>query len=107
MRSLESTFAPEVLGDMFCYVQLSLELSARAKGDLLRREMGFPRCARSGIARPASRANVAGIAHRPCRKAGSLAADRPKPARSVGAAATGRKPARVTRVWRTDSPKYI
>jgi protease PrsW len=42
MRSLESTFAPEVLGDMFCYVQLSLELSARAKGDLLRREMGFP-----------------------------------------------------------------
>jgi len=42
MRSLESTFAPEVLGDMFCYMQLSLELSARAKGDLLRREMGFP-----------------------------------------------------------------
>jgi hypothetical protein len=27
---------------MLCYVQLSLELSARAKGDLLRREMGFP-----------------------------------------------------------------
>jgi RsiW-degrading membrane proteinase PrsW (M82 family) len=42
LRSLESTFAPEVLGDMLCYVQLSLELSARAKGDLLRREMGFP-----------------------------------------------------------------
>jgi len=42
MRSLESTFAPEVLGDMLCYMQLSLELSARAKGDLLRREMGFP-----------------------------------------------------------------
>ena len=41
LRSLESTFAPEVLGDMLCYVQLSLELSARAKGDLLRREMGF------------------------------------------------------------------
>ena len=42
LRSLENTFAPEVLGDMLCYVQLSLELSARAKGDLLRREMGFP-----------------------------------------------------------------
>ncbi len=42
LRSLESTFAPEVLGDMLCYVQLSLELSARAKGDLLGREMGFP-----------------------------------------------------------------
>jgi protease PrsW len=42
LRSLESKFAPEVLGDMLCYVQLSLELSARAKGDLLRREMGFP-----------------------------------------------------------------
>ncbi len=42
LRSLENKFAPEILGDMFCYVQLSLELSARAKGDLLRREMGFP-----------------------------------------------------------------
>ncbi len=27
---------------MLSYLQLSLELSARAKGDLLRREMGFP-----------------------------------------------------------------
>ncbi len=42
MRSLESTFAPVILGDMLAYVHLSLELSARAKGDLLRREMGFP-----------------------------------------------------------------
>jgi RsiW-degrading membrane proteinase PrsW (M82 family) len=42
LRSLESTFDRELLGDMLCYVQLSLELSARAKGDLLRREMGFP-----------------------------------------------------------------
>ena len=42
LQSLEHTFAPEILGDMLCYVQLSLELSARAKGDLLRREMGFP-----------------------------------------------------------------
>jgi protease PrsW len=42
LRSLEKTFAPVVLGDMLSYLHLSLELSARAKGDLLRREMGFP-----------------------------------------------------------------
>jgi len=42
LHSLESTFPADILGDMVCYVQLSLELSARAKGDLLRREMGFP-----------------------------------------------------------------
>jgi protease PrsW len=42
LRSLENTFTPEVLGDMLSYLQLSAELSARAKGDLLRREMGFP-----------------------------------------------------------------
>ncbi|HYK16952.1 MAG TPA: PrsW family glutamic-type intramembrane protease [Bryobacteraceae bacterium] len=42
MQSLENSFTPEILGDMFSYLQLSIELSARAKGDLLRREMGFP-----------------------------------------------------------------
>jgi protease PrsW len=42
LRSLESTFSPVILGDMLSYLHLSLELSARAKGDLLRREMGFP-----------------------------------------------------------------
>ena len=42
MKSLESTFTPVILGDMLSYLHLSLELSARAKGDLLRREMGFP-----------------------------------------------------------------
>jgi len=42
LRSLESAFGALVLGDMLCYLQLSLELSAQAKGDLLRREMGFP-----------------------------------------------------------------
>ena len=41
MRSLENTFTPAILGDMLSYLHLSLELSARAKGDLLRREMGF------------------------------------------------------------------
>ncbi len=42
LRSLENTFTPVILGDMLSYLHLSLELSARAKGDLLRREMGFP-----------------------------------------------------------------
>jgi RsiW-degrading membrane proteinase PrsW (M82 family) len=42
LRSLESAFAPMVLGDLLCYLQLSLELRAEAKGALLRREMGFP-----------------------------------------------------------------
>ena len=42
MKSLENTFTPVILGDMLSYLHLSLELSARAKGDLLRREMGFP-----------------------------------------------------------------
>jgi hypothetical protein len=41
LHSLKSSFAPEVVGDMLCLLQLSLELSARAKGDLLMREAGF------------------------------------------------------------------
>lgn len=42
LRSLRNTFPPELVGDMLCLLHLSLELSARAKGDLLRREAGFP-----------------------------------------------------------------
>ena len=42
LRSLENAFGPVVLGDMLCYLQVSLELSAQAKGALLRREWGFP-----------------------------------------------------------------
>jgi len=42
VKSFENAFTPEILGDMLSYLHLSLELSARAKGDLLRREMGFP-----------------------------------------------------------------
>jgi RsiW-degrading membrane proteinase PrsW (M82 family) len=42
LRSLESAFGPVILGDMLCYLHLALELSAQAKGDLLRREMEFP-----------------------------------------------------------------
>jgi protease PrsW len=41
LKSLKSSFAPEIVGDMLCLVQLSLELSAQAKGDLLMREAGF------------------------------------------------------------------
>ncbi len=42
LQSLKNTFDSEIVGDILCYLQLSLELSAHAKGDLLRREMGFP-----------------------------------------------------------------
>jgi RsiW-degrading membrane proteinase PrsW (M82 family) len=42
LRSLESSFTTSILGDMLSYLHLALELSARNKGDLLRREMGFP-----------------------------------------------------------------
>jgi hypothetical protein len=42
LRSLTNTFPPQVVGDMLCLLQISLELSAIAKGDLMRREAGFP-----------------------------------------------------------------
>jgi RsiW-degrading membrane proteinase PrsW (M82 family) len=42
LGSLRSSLKPEVVGDMLCLLQLSLELSARAKGELLMREAGFP-----------------------------------------------------------------
>lgn len=42
LRGLQGTFPMEIVGDMLCYLQVSLELSARAKGDLLRKELGFP-----------------------------------------------------------------
>ncbi len=42
LHSLKSSFSTSILGDMLSYLYLSLELSARNKGDLLRREMGFP-----------------------------------------------------------------
>jgi RsiW-degrading membrane proteinase PrsW (M82 family) len=42
LRSLENSFEPIMLGDLLCYLQLSLELGAQAKGNLLLREMGFP-----------------------------------------------------------------
>ena len=42
LRSLRNSFPPELVGDMLSLLYLSLELSARAKGDLMRREAGFP-----------------------------------------------------------------
>jgi RsiW-degrading membrane proteinase PrsW (M82 family) len=41
LMSLNDAFPPEVRGDMLTYLQLTLELSAHAKGDLMRREAGL------------------------------------------------------------------
>lgn len=41
LMSLNEAFPPEVRGDMLAFVHLMLELSARAKGDLMRREFGM------------------------------------------------------------------
>ena len=41
LMSLNDAFPPEVRGDMLTLLHLSLELSARAKGDLMRREFGL------------------------------------------------------------------
>ena len=41
LKTLKTSFPPEVVGDMLCLLQLSLELGAKAKGDLLLREMDF------------------------------------------------------------------
>jgi len=42
LHALKSSFPPEMLGDMLCLLQLYLELSAQAKGDLIQRQFGFP-----------------------------------------------------------------
>lgn len=41
LLSLHDTFPPEIRGDMLCLLQLTIELSVRAKGDLLLREFGL------------------------------------------------------------------
>jgi protease PrsW len=41
LQSLAETFPPAVVGDMLCFIRLSAGLSAQAKGDLLRQELGF------------------------------------------------------------------
>lgn len=42
LQSLQDAFPAEIRGDMLCMLQLTLELSARAKGALLLREAGLP-----------------------------------------------------------------
>jgi RsiW-degrading membrane proteinase PrsW (M82 family) len=41
LMSLNDAFPPEVRGDMLTFLHLTLELSARAKGDLMLREVGL------------------------------------------------------------------
>jgi len=41
LMSLNDAFPPEVRGDMLTFLHLTLELSARVKGDLMRREVGL------------------------------------------------------------------
>jgi hypothetical protein len=41
LMSLTNAFPPEVRGDMLNLLHLTLEMSARAKGDLMRREAGL------------------------------------------------------------------
>jgi protease PrsW len=41
LRSLQDKFPDEIRADMLCMMQLTIELSARAKGDLLSREAGI------------------------------------------------------------------
>lgn len=41
LSSLRDSFQPEIVTDMFCLLRLSAELSAKAKGELLQRELGF------------------------------------------------------------------
>ena len=40
LQSLQDAFPPEVRGDMLCMLQLTIELSIRAKGDLMMKEAG-------------------------------------------------------------------
>ncbi len=42
MLSLKEQFKPECFLDMYCYVQIYLELSIQAKGNMLLREAGLP-----------------------------------------------------------------
>ncbi len=41
LASLRDSFKPEVVTDMFCLLRLSAELSAKAKAELMQRELGF------------------------------------------------------------------
>jgi RsiW-degrading membrane proteinase PrsW (M82 family) len=47
---LRSSFQPEVIVDMYCYLRLYLELSVKAKRNLMLRENGFPPLQEADIA---------------------------------------------------------
>lgn len=54
LTSLRDLFKPEIVADMFCFLRLSAELSAKAKSELMQLELGFtpePDPERSNIAR--------------------------------------------------------
>ena len=42
LTSLKTRFSPEIIVDMYCYIRLYLELSIKAKRNLMLRENGFP-----------------------------------------------------------------
>lgn len=42
LSSLKSRFSGEIIFDMYCYIQLYLELSVKAKRNLMLKESGFP-----------------------------------------------------------------
>ncbi len=50
LNSLKTHFAPGVVGDLLCLLQISLELSLRAKGELLAREAGLNAVPDPGVA---------------------------------------------------------
>ena len=41
LRSMRASFAPQVVADMFCVLQVCTELAIRAKAEVLKREAGF------------------------------------------------------------------
>ncbi len=49
LASLKSRFAGETIFDMYCYIQLYLELSIKAKRNLMLKENGFPPIAENDI----------------------------------------------------------
>jgi RsiW-degrading membrane proteinase PrsW (M82 family) len=49
LHTLRQKFSAEIVTDMFCYIRLHLELSARAKGLLLMKEAGFSQASDSDI----------------------------------------------------------
>jgi RsiW-degrading membrane proteinase PrsW (M82 family) len=49
LASLKTSFAGETIVDMYCYIQLYLELSIKAKRNLMLKESGFPPISETGI----------------------------------------------------------